>query len=135
MEAGEFGHETDTGKFKIGDNSTLWAALNYRSEPGADGDDASVLIDNTAVDGIRLTRTVTAGVITIGLESALSHVAFAGWVAAPPRDVVVADFADAIEGTVDIGAVIPALPSGQSAAWLWFAVPVCQSLSVILCIL
>ena len=25
--AGEFGHETDTGKFKIGDGSTLWAAL------------------------------------------------------------------------------------------------------------
>ena len=124
LEAGEFGHETDTGKFKIGDGVILWSALSYRSEPGADGNDASVLIDNTEVDGIRLKRTVTAGVITIGLESALSHVAFVGWIPIPPRDVVVADFADAIEGTVDIGAVIPAFPSGQSTGWLWFAVPI-----------
>ena len=125
LEAGEFGHETDTGKFKIGDNSTLWSALGYRSEPGADGDDASpVLIDNTAVDGIRLKRMVTAGVVTIGLESTLSHVAFVGWIPIPPREVVLADFDAATRGNVDDGTVIPALPSGQSAAWLWFAVPI-----------
>ena len=57
------------------------------------------------------------------VEAPVSHVAFAGWVAAPPRDVVVADFDTATEGSVDNGVVIPALPLGQAGAWLWFAVP------------
>jgi len=29
LAAGEFGFETDTGKFKVGDGSTAWASLNY----------------------------------------------------------------------------------------------------------
>lgn len=30
---GEFGYETDTGKFKLGDGSTAWASLSYTSFP------------------------------------------------------------------------------------------------------
>ena len=29
---GEFGHETDTDRFKLGDGSNLWSALAYRDQ-------------------------------------------------------------------------------------------------------
>ena len=31
LAAGEFGHETDTGKLKLGDGSTAWTSLGYQS--------------------------------------------------------------------------------------------------------
>jgi len=34
---GEIGFETDTGKFKIGNNSTAWVSLSYSSNDGAQG--------------------------------------------------------------------------------------------------
>lgn len=30
LAAGEYGFETDTGRFKIGDGSTAWASLGYQ---------------------------------------------------------------------------------------------------------
>jgi len=31
LASGEFGYETDTGKFKVGDGSTAWSSLSYFS--------------------------------------------------------------------------------------------------------
>ena len=36
--SGEFGYETDTGKFKIGDGTTAWSSLNYLPIPDNTGD-------------------------------------------------------------------------------------------------
>lgn len=44
---GEPGYEKDTGKFKIGDGSTLWRELPYFI-PGADADEASNLAEHIA---------------------------------------------------------------------------------------
>lgn len=37
LSEGEYGFETDTGKFKIGDGSTAWAALDYQLGSGGGG--------------------------------------------------------------------------------------------------
>ncbi|MCK5450260.1 MAG: hypothetical protein KAI70_00690 [Candidatus Omnitrophica bacterium] len=34
LEAGEVGFETDTGQFKVGDGSNLWASLTYFTQIG-----------------------------------------------------------------------------------------------------
>lgn len=40
LAAGEFGFETDTGKFKVGDGSTAWASLSYFEPEAAPSDPA-----------------------------------------------------------------------------------------------
>ena len=35
LASGEFGFESDTGKFKVGDGSTAWSSLNYFYASGA----------------------------------------------------------------------------------------------------
>lgn len=37
LDSGEFGMETDTGKFKIGDGTTAWNSLSYKSDTGPQG--------------------------------------------------------------------------------------------------
>jgi len=37
LASGEAGLETDTNKFKVGDGTTAWSSLAYKSEPGATG--------------------------------------------------------------------------------------------------
>lgn len=37
LASGEAGFETDTNKFKLGDGTTAWSSLTYKSEPGATG--------------------------------------------------------------------------------------------------
>ena len=34
LAAGEFGYETDTTKFKVGDGSTAWNSLSYNTSAG-----------------------------------------------------------------------------------------------------
>ena len=49
LAAGEFGFETDTGKFKIGDGSNTWSALNYfAAAPAAVPRDFSLYSNNFA---------------------------------------------------------------------------------------
>lgn len=43
LAAGEFGLETDTSKYKIGDGTTAWSSLGYSSLP-------STAISNTVID-------------------------------------------------------------------------------------
>lgn len=58
LATGEFGYETDTGKFKIGDNTTAWASLPYA---------ASGLTGVTA--GTGLTGGGTTGTVTVSLDT------------------------------------------------------------------
>jgi hypothetical protein len=37
LNTGQFGYETDSGQFKIGDGSTAWASLAYFAPPGGEG--------------------------------------------------------------------------------------------------
>jgi hypothetical protein len=55
---GEWGYETDTGRYKIGDGSTAWNSLGY----------AAVLpTDFTGTDGIGLTTGINGSGLTIGV--------------------------------------------------------------------
>ena len=45
LAAGEIGYETDTGKFKIGNGSSLWSALNYYVDANAILDGAPGVLD------------------------------------------------------------------------------------------
>ena len=45
MAAGEIGFETDTGKFKIGNGSSTWSALNYYVDANAILDGAPGVLD------------------------------------------------------------------------------------------
>jgi len=45
LNQGEFGYETDTGNFKIGDGSTAWTSLNYSGLDDIDGELASLESD------------------------------------------------------------------------------------------
>jgi hypothetical protein len=57
LSQGEFGYETDTGKFKIGNNSNSWTTLPYVSVQGVQG------IQGTGVQGIQgITGSGTQGI-------------------------------------------------------------------------
>lgn len=58
LSAGEMGYETDTGKFKIGDGSTAWTSLAYKSSTGL----TSIVEDTTP----ELGGEMDAGAHTIG---------------------------------------------------------------------
>lgn len=63
---GEIGHETDTGRFKIGDGSTAWGTLGY----------ASVLPNNfVAGSGISLSQGTNGSTLTISLSDPTIQVA------------------------------------------------------------
>jgi len=57
LASGEFGYETDTGKFKIGDGSTAWNSLGYK----ASGTVTSI----TAGTGLSGGTITTSGTIAI----------------------------------------------------------------------
>jgi hypothetical protein len=57
LASGEFGYETDTGKFKIGDGSTAWTSLGYK----ASGTVTSI----TAGTGLSGGAITTSGTIAI----------------------------------------------------------------------
>jgi hypothetical protein len=42
LSLGEFGLESDTDQFKIGDGATAWTSLGYGGIAGADGADSTV---------------------------------------------------------------------------------------------
>ena len=57
--SGEWGYETDTGKYKIGDGSTAWTSLGYAGGGGSGG---TGIISNPGsgeyrVKGIRISAT------------------------------------------------------------------------------
>jgi hypothetical protein len=50
LSLGEFGLESDTDQFKIGDGATAWTSLGYGGLTGADGADSTVA-GPTGADG------------------------------------------------------------------------------------
>lgn len=62
LAAGEFGYETDTGKLKIGDGSTVWTSLDYLPT-----DAATVTYDNT-----------TSGLTANDVQAAIDELAAGG---------------------------------------------------------
>jgi len=57
--SGEWGYETDTGKYKIGDGTTVWSSLLYSGSGGSSG---TGIVSNPGtgeyrVTGIRLSAT------------------------------------------------------------------------------
>lgn len=61
LSAGEFGFETDTGKFKLGNGSTAWASLGYP---------AGGTITNV-IAGTGLTGGGTAGAVTLSVDTSI----------------------------------------------------------------
>jgi hypothetical protein len=57
LASGEFGYETDTGKFKIGDGSTAWNSLGYKA--------AGTVTSITAGTGLSGGSITTSGTIAI----------------------------------------------------------------------
>jgi hypothetical protein len=57
LAAGEFGYESDTGKFKIGDGSTAWTSLAYKA--------AGTVTSITAGTGLSGGAITTSGTIAI----------------------------------------------------------------------
>lgn len=57
LASGEFGYETDTGKFKIGDGSTAWNSLGYKG--------AGTVTSITAGTGLSGGSITTSGTIAI----------------------------------------------------------------------
>jgi len=55
--AAEWGYETDTGKYKIGDGSTAWNDLGYTGTSGATGIISNPLSGQYRITGLRLSAT------------------------------------------------------------------------------
>jgi hypothetical protein len=68
LAAGEFGFESDTGKFKIGTGSTAWASLAYASLTSSDIPELSQdAIDSALTAGTGITKTYNDGANTLTL--------------------------------------------------------------------
>ena len=91
LAAGEFGHETDTGKLKLGNGSTAWNSLGYQSNV------TSVNGSTGAVTGLAPTASPTfTGIVTIPAGASISGFAplasptFTGTVTLPNSTVTAA---------------------------------------------
>jgi hypothetical protein len=72
LSAGEFGFETDTGKFKIGTGSSAWTSLSYSSVLPSDLSELSQDAVNSALTagtGITKSYDDSANTITISVDS------------------------------------------------------------------
>jgi hypothetical protein len=70
--AGEIGYETDTGKFKIGDGSTIWSSLPYAAVSPSDLTESVQDIIGSSlvgVSGVNISYNDTSGNTTISLNS------------------------------------------------------------------
>jgi len=68
LAAGQFGYETDTGKYKVGDGSTAWASLGYRGGPVSPF--VLTLLDDTTAAAFLTTLDAELAAIA-GLTSAI----------------------------------------------------------------
>jgi hypothetical protein len=69
LASGEFGFETDTGKFKIGNGSTAWASLSYASLTTSDIPELSQdAVDQALVAGTGITKSYNDGANTLTLS-------------------------------------------------------------------
>jgi hypothetical protein len=91
LAAGEFGHETDTGKLKLGNGSTAWTSLGYQSNV------TSVNGSTGAVTGLApLASPTFTGTVTIPAGASISGFAplasptFTGTVTLPNSTVTAA---------------------------------------------
>ena len=68
LAAGEFGFESDTGKFKIGTGSAVWTSLAYASLTSSDIPELSQdAIDSALTAGTGITKTYNDGANTLTL--------------------------------------------------------------------
>lgn len=76
LAAGEFGFESDTGKFKIGTGSTAWTSLAYASLTSSDIPELSQdAIDSALTAGTGITKTYNDGANTLTLAVDTSTIA------------------------------------------------------------
>ncbi len=64
LASGEFGYETDTAQFKIGDGSSTWAGLSYFSGGGGGGGGGNALTSNPLSQFAATTSAQLSGVMT-----------------------------------------------------------------------
>ena len=76
LQKGELGHESDTGRFKVGDGFTYWSDLPYNSvgEKGERGDDATIngLKTATLAGGLNIDIKQEGDTITISAQGEAS---------------------------------------------------------------
>lgn len=65
LSAGEIGYETDTGRFKIGDGTTVWNSLDYNNVVPSGFIAGSGLSVNVAADGSTVTYSLSNPVIEV----------------------------------------------------------------------
>jgi hypothetical protein len=97
LSAGEFGFETDTGKFKIGTGSSAWTSLSYSSVLPSDLSELSQDAVNSALTagtGITKSYDDSANTITISVDS--STIASKSYV-----DTSISNLIDLAPGTLD----------------------------------
>jgi hypothetical protein len=71
--AGEIGYETDTGKFKVGDGSTLWSSLPYAAVlPSELNESIDDRVDALVVAGTGIVKSYNDSSNTLTLSSPLS---------------------------------------------------------------
>lgn len=94
--AGEVGFETDTGKFKIGDGTTVWSSLGYAAVLPSDLTEQIqdvIGADLTAGSGISISYNDTSGKTTVSLSDPTIQAA----------DVT--DFATAVSGLLPVKSI------------------------------
>ena len=70
--AGEVGYETDTGKFKVGDGSTIWSSLPYAAVLPSDlTESVQDIIGSSLIgaSGVNINYDDTSGNTTISLNN------------------------------------------------------------------
>jgi len=94
LASGEFGYETDTGKFKIGNGSTAWASLSYATLTSSDIPELSQDAVNdalTAGTGITKSYNDAANTLTLSVDTStiapLNSPTFTGTVSLPNNTV------------------------------------------------
>ncbi len=111
LSAGEIGFETDTGKFKIGDGTTLWGSLKYVSDGSYITGDATGIANLTTTGNVIVGGNLTVNGTTTAINSTTLNV--------DDKNIVLGNNASSSNTTADGGGITIEATTGGDKTWTW----------------
>lgn len=111
LAAGEIGFETNTGKFKIGDGTTLWGSLKYVSDGSYISGDATGIANLTTTGNVIVGGNLTVNGTTTAINSTTLNV--------DDKNIVLGNNASSSNTTADGGGITLEATTGGDKTLNW----------------